>query len=357
MDFENSNRRWAGSDEEAEWTEDSVQWTKETARDDMRVTHDEGFDFDAFLGQSTPERGRHEAESPEQPADGEDTEHEEAELREATDPRLPGYMPGAAARAASASRAPYPEQTAQRPAYREETAEQYAAREEEPAVKRPYREQPPPRPKVVVAEPAKQVYVTPPQAGNKGGDPPPPEKHGMGGGMKFLIALLLTAAIVLAVVLLAGKLFGNILPRPEATPTPSAPAQTNAPTPRPTDVPRNVVYRTVTVTAGSGGSVSPSGAVQVEDGRDITFTITPDEGYELTQLLIDGSSVSPQSSFTFSHVTWDHTLYAVFSPAATPEPTATPEPPPAAEATAEPPAATDVPTVPPLEEAPPAPEG
>lgn len=87
----------------------------------------------------------------------------------------------------------------------------------------------------------------------------------------------------------------------------------------------------ISVTAGKGGSVEPKGLVTVADGGSITFTITPDEGYELVELKIDGVNVGVMDSYTFNNVTGDHSLYAVFrilpeTPSPSPEaPSDTPE--------------------------------
>lgn len=69
----------------------------------------------------------------------------------------------------------------------------------------------------------------------------------------------------------------------------------------------------INVTADSGGLISPSGAVSVNHGEDQSFTITPDEGYHILDVLIDGSSVGAVSTYTFSAVTADHTIEASFA--------------------------------------------
>lgn len=68
---------------------------------------------------------------------------------------------------------------------------------------------------------------------------------------------------------------------------------------------------TVTATAGHGGSISPSGAVLVRYGESQSFTITPDSGYVIDQILLDNSPVT-QNPYTFSLVTADHTISATF---------------------------------------------
>lgn len=81
-----------------------------------------------------------------------------------------------------------------------------------------------------------------------------------------------------------------------------------------------VKEHTVTVTAGTGGSVSPNGAVKVEDGQSATFSITPNAGYEISQIKVDGAEVPVNSSITMGNVTADHSLYVVFREVATPTP-------------------------------------
>lgn len=68
----------------------------------------------------------------------------------------------------------------------------------------------------------------------------------------------------------------------------------------------------ITVTVGSGGSVTPKGRVEVEDGKSATFTIKPDEGFEIREVKVDGEDIGPVESYTFTDVTGDHTLYVVF---------------------------------------------
>ena len=71
-------------------------------------------------------------------------------------------------------------------------------------------------------------------------------------------------------------------------------------------------YHTIKATAGANGSISPSGWTSVRDGRDQTFTITPDKGYAVAKVLVDGKSVGAVKSYTFKNVTKDHTIEAIF---------------------------------------------
>lgn len=89
--------------------------------------------------------------------------------------------------------------------------------------------------------------------------------------------------------------------------------------PAPTEEP---AVHTISVTAGKGGTVSPRGQVEVTDGGSETFTITPDDGYEIGEVKIDGTDVGPVESYTFTNVTSDHSIYVVFrlAPEETDEP-------------------------------------
>ena len=71
-------------------------------------------------------------------------------------------------------------------------------------------------------------------------------------------------------------------------------------------------YHTIKATAGANGSISPSGWTSVREGWDQTFTITPDKGYAVAKVLVDGKSVGAVMSYTFKNVTKDHTIEAVF---------------------------------------------
>jgi hypothetical protein len=69
---------------------------------------------------------------------------------------------------------------------------------------------------------------------------------------------------------------------------------------------------TITVSAGLGGSISPSGNVTVNYGDSKTFTITPDKGYKIRDVNVDGKSVGAVSTYTFTNVTDNHTIDATF---------------------------------------------
>ena len=75
----------------------------------------------------------------------------------------------------------------------------------------------------------------------------------------------------------------------------------------------NYSYYTIKATAGTGGAISPSGNVSVRGGRDQTFTITPDQGYAVSDVQIDGESVGAVTSYTFENVRKAHTIAVSFA--------------------------------------------
>lgn len=358
---------------EFEWDENHSQdWTKEQSKRDDR------FDFAAFLGPDSlddlvtdvldgkdlldentyrdysgyvprvpfdGEHGRHEA-----PGSGDDEEEDEEDEA-------------------------YDQQSEHDDFFRDDDGEDEDD-EDTPDFDARFQASAPPRPKIVVTEPTRTVYVDPRQPEYSDYDDEPVNR-GMGSGQKWMVSgviSLAVVAVVLAFVLFAmrggGQDDADPTPSPtsplaglldrDETPTPKA---TDTPAPIDTPAPGTVTYN-ITVTSGSGGSVSPSGAVKVVEATDATFYIQPDSGYELSQLLVDGVSVTPESSYTFTNVRADHTIYAVFqpipatapptqAPTPTPEPTAEPTPTPTPEPTATPEPAPE-PEQPAGEDAPPA---
>jgi hypothetical protein len=70
----------------------------------------------------------------------------------------------------------------------------------------------------------------------------------------------------------------------------------------------------ITASAGTGGSISPTGAVLVNKGASQTFTIRPNSGYKVWYWKIDGSyKFISATSYTFSNVTANHTISAYFT--------------------------------------------
>ncbi|TMQ55926.1 MAG: T9SS type A sorting domain-containing protein [Candidatus Eisenbacteria bacterium] len=70
--------------------------------------------------------------------------------------------------------------------------------------------------------------------------------------------------------------------------------------------------RTIVATAAANGSIAPAGNVNVGCGTNATFTITPNSGYAIDRLVVDGERVVSTPSYTFSGVTVGHTISATF---------------------------------------------
>ena len=70
---------------------------------------------------------------------------------------------------------------------------------------------------------------------------------------------------------------------------------------------------TIVATAGPGGAIEPEGQIKVNHGDDREFIITPDTGYEIADVVVDGFSVGAIANYTFNNVVSDHTIDASFS--------------------------------------------
>jgi hypothetical protein len=70
---------------------------------------------------------------------------------------------------------------------------------------------------------------------------------------------------------------------------------------------------TITATAGANGTVTPAGATTLNYNEDLTYTITPDAGYHIVDVLVDGISVGAVSQYSFINVQADHTISATFA--------------------------------------------
>ena len=73
-------------------------------------------------------------------------------------------------------------------------------------------------------------------------------------------------------------------------------------------------YYTIWVTCGRNGSITPEQNTRVAEGRSRTFTITPDKGYEVADVLVDGESVGAVERYTFQNVQKSHTIKVSFQP-------------------------------------------
>lgn len=75
-------------------------------------------------------------------------------------------------------------------------------------------------------------------------------------------------------------------------------------------------YYEIKITKEGNGSISSSGGsdntVTIREWTDKTFTFTPDKGYVVSDVLVDGKSIGAKSSYTFENVKKDHTLKVIF---------------------------------------------
>jgi hypothetical protein len=73
---------------------------------------------------------------------------------------------------------------------------------------------------------------------------------------------------------------------------------------------------TITATAGAHGAISPSGAVIVNYGGNKRFDITPDTGYHIVDVKVDGHCKGPINNYTFTNVNANHKIEATFATSA-----------------------------------------
>jgi hypothetical protein len=83
----------------------------------------------------------------------------------------------------------------------------------------------------------------------------------------------------------------------------------------PASPPPATVSYTITAAAGSNGSVTPSGVTTVAQGASQSYTITPNSGFAVATLLVDGATVAKSTTHTFTNVRANHTISATFSAA------------------------------------------
>ena len=78
------------------------------------------------------------------------------------------------------------------------------------------------------------------------------------------------------------------------------------------------ITHTITATAGNKGTITPSGEVSVIHGADQPFTITPNSGYQIADVKVDGISVGAVESYTFEKVDANHEIVVTFEKKSSP---------------------------------------
>jgi hypothetical protein len=71
---------------------------------------------------------------------------------------------------------------------------------------------------------------------------------------------------------------------------------------------------TITASAGTGGSINPSGTTTVNQGANQPYTITPNTGFQISNVTVDGTSQGAITSYTFTNIQANHTIQATFQP-------------------------------------------
>ncbi|WP_432645886.1 alpha-L-fucosidase [Mediterraneibacter gnavus] len=70
---------------------------------------------------------------------------------------------------------------------------------------------------------------------------------------------------------------------------------------------------TITAVAHGGGTIDPSGAVKVEEGKDQVFTIQSYEGFEVKEVFVNGESVGAVTEYKFEAVRADASIEVFFA--------------------------------------------
>jgi len=74
-----------------------------------------------------------------------------------------------------------------------------------------------------------------------------------------------------------------------------------------------VITHAINSSNGLGGNISPLGDVYVPENTEITYTITADPGYSISNVIVDGAEIGVVSTYTFNNVIDDHIISAWFS--------------------------------------------
>lgn len=79
-------------------------------------------------------------------------------------------------------------------------------------------------------------------------------------------------------------------------------------------IPKTGANVNITATDGANGTISPAGTISVVKGGSKTFTMTPDAGYIVEDVKVDGISVGAVTTYTFTNTMVDHTISVSFIP-------------------------------------------
>ncbi len=147
-------------------------------------------------------------------------------------------------------------------------------------------------------------------------------KRAMSMKTKWTITGILCVLAVLTVVVVAADGCFDFKPG-SVTSNNKAAVESAAPEEK-TDTVKTSSTHIVLVTAGNGGSTDPNGSTTVSDGGELKITITPNDGYEIQSVMVDGKNEGAVDSYTLSNVTEDHSIIATFVKKVIPTPTPVP---------------------------------
>lgn len=68
----------------------------------------------------------------------------------------------------------------------------------------------------------------------------------------------------------------------------------------------------ISASTGVGGNISPAGEISVQGGGSQTFTITPDAGYSVQDVIVNDTSIGIVRSYSFSNIDRNHSIQANF---------------------------------------------
>lgn len=71
-------------------------------------------------------------------------------------------------------------------------------------------------------------------------------------------------------------------------------------------------YCKITATSSAGGSITPEGISNILPDGEALYTFTPDLGYKIKDVIVNGESVGAVTSYTFSSITTDQTIHVDF---------------------------------------------
>lgn len=140
-------------------------------------------------------------------------------------------------------------------------------------------------------------------------------KSGMSMKTKWIITGILCVLAVLTVVVVAADGCFDFKP---------GSVQSNDKAVADKDTAKTGGTHTVLVTAGNGGTTDPNGSLTVEDWESVKINFTPNEGYEIQPISVDGKDMGAIESYELTNVTEDHSIIATFVKKAVPTPTPAP---------------------------------